>query len=766
MISLLAPCLVLVACCATQSPQTKPTEADVLAAESLLHSALSVANTPKAQARAGRLVALVKFADELDPGNARAARLLAGIHETQGKLAEAAAGLADYLRAFPTDHAAGLEWLQLEVSAQQNADARLELLSRTAARADLPDALKAEAHALRAQTLLGQGLKAEAGEAYDQALQLDPHNVQALSGRYALLDKPTAADRAALQCSLLEANPRDLDVAADLAGTLNALGLAREAVAIYEYCWRLSRQTDQPPSRVFAVGYLNALLDAGSNTEAIRKINEDPAFARFRGGPDVQSLLVEAYRRAGQADKAQEVVEAMEQSYHRKEVGSTASRQFSQELAWFYLTTRNKPAEALAYARQAERLDAADPITQRLLGIAELKNNLSAQGEARLIKLMDRDAYAAAYLAEHYLSANRMADAVKALHAGSALLQGGPAFRLIQGLTPADVKIPPPPGQAAARERAEQLRAESLPMGLAPEKFLRITLKPVSERLALGEPVLLDAVLENISRRPVPLGGWGLMNATLSLRVTTREDPNRVFTELPVATWPAPRALAPGQSVTRRVRIDTGVLGEHLSARPLSARELTVSAMADPVQRERGFVSAVATLQPRPASLRIAPLVPHQPDATPEQTAAAYRRSLGIVRYFVQRGDLPQRMMAARQVGSLLRMARLAERGQGEIPAPYKALVEKPVYLAMLQEVLQDRSPCVRAEALTALQSVPTDAGIMNLVGAVLEDRSSLVRFRAAEMVGTSEATGARTVLDYLAQDRDPMVRAMVAAFR
>ncbi|HAU39134.1 MAG TPA: hypothetical protein DCX07_15645, partial [Phycisphaerales bacterium] len=101
---------------------------------------------------------------------------------------------------------------------------------------------------------------------------------------------------------------------------------------------------------------------------------------------------------------------------------------------------------------------------------------------------------------------------------------------------------------------------------------------------------------------------------------------------------------------------------------------------------------------------------------------------------------------------------------QIEVPAPFARLVDKPVLLAMLKAALADRSPCVRAEALTALQDVSLDAGLLNLVATVVDDRSSLVRFRAAELLGATGSDDHKSVLDYLANDSDEMVRLIAKA--
>jgi HEAT repeat protein len=124
-------------------------------------------------------------------------------------------------------------------------------------------------------------------------------------------------------------------------------------------------------------------------------------------------------------------------------------------------------------------------------------------------------------------------------------------------------------------------------------------------------------------------------------------------------------------------------------------------------------------------------------------------------------------MLAARQVASLLAMVRHAELGQApELPKPLSAGLPKPVLLRIVVEILKDPSDVVRAEMLAAMGAVPLDDKIVVLFAPVIEDRSALVRFRVAELLGASGIKRQNTIVDYMAQDADEMVRLMASAFK
>lgn len=144
--------------------------------------------------------------------------------------------------------------------------------------------------------------------------------------------------------------------------------------------------------------------------------------------------------------------------------------------------------------------------------------------------------------------------------------------------------------------------------------------------------------------------------------------------------------------------------------------------------------------------------------------AGTYQKSLGYIVRDIKYGTLPQRLRAARQVGLLLSIARMPRRQRYGVPRSVSAVLDELVLVRMLQEVLKDSDPLVRAEMLAELNGVSVNDIILRELGPVIEDPDPLVRFRLAEMIGLSGSSGRQTVLTYLLQDSDEMVRQMVKA--
>jgi len=765
--AIIVPCAVICLCSASLSQITstaKPSEADVLAADSLRHSAVSVVYSPGAAARAARLVDLIQYAHSLAPAEPLTNRLLIDIYETQDKTAQAAAAADAYIASRPNDHTVGQRWLRLNLNTRQNADARIEFLKSVLARKTLPGALKSQAATAWAEILVRQGQEKQARDTYARALRLDAYNPAALNGQFSLIKEPKTSDRISLLLALLKCNPRDLDIAAKLAVQLDALGLHNESLTLFEYCTAISKLFGDAPSHGFIVEHFNAMLDAGKAREAIEK-NQQVA-QRYSMSVDLQVLMIEAYRAVGDSDKANAIVQKLLDAYKRKEAAVKTSSAAASEFAWFYLVTLDQPAQAMKFAREAEKGNPDNAFVQRILGIAELKNNQAAAGVTRLNKLVKDDIYAAAYLAEHYFAAKDPAAAKRTLLAGAGISRSGPAWRQLAKLAAENkITVPPAPGSEKLKKDFEAFNKTCLAMGRSPEKFLSVTLRPTAEQFAPGEPIEVQAVLTNTGKVPIPLGEWGLFQPTLSLKVTIPGKKELTFTDVPLLVWAAPRTLAGGESITRKIRLDVGALATYLTHRPLEKLTLTVTGMLDPLRKGEKLFSSLPSVKLKAATIRRQDLVKAF-GATPDDPAKAYQRAMGILVYYIKRGKLANRMRTARQIASILSTARDAELGKTKLPDAYTRQVKKPVLLALLKAALANPAPAVRAEVISALEHTRLDSNILWLVRQSADDPAALVRFRLAELLGTSDIRGRQEILEALAKDKDERVRRMASLFQ
>lgn len=751
-----------------------------LAIESLLQSAQNLYHMPAAPARAGRLVALANKVAELAPDDPRALRLLSDVWQSQDKLTEAAQAARKQLQANPTDHAAGVRWIRLELAQRNRAVERSEFLKGVVDTPTLPEPLRAVAAAELATLLIGQGAQTDAKAVLDQALELDPLNYAALVNRLDLMDSPTAADRAKTLIQLLRGNPRAWWIAQELAAALGDVGLHREAVGYLMHAWRLAEGkaslAEQAPVK-FAADYASALLDADMPDEVVRLFG--PQLERLADDDQGQflSLMVEAYRAAGQTQEAQQLAQRTERLYknqlEQRELaaeikGENAANEvnaaLASSLAWFYLLTGDQSDQALAYARKASDLGAAGEAQSLLLAASQV-----AAGETLALANLEGMAkdypLAAAVLAEHYFAAGDEAAARKAMLAGFKHPRRHLAYRKLMRLANAhNYDIPPAAEAPGVRNALAGLDRSVVQMGIDPGQFIEVTLRAPQMELELGAPVEVEAVFTNASDVPVPLGAWGLLDNMVGLKVRIDQTDRLTFSALPVAVLPAPRMLASGQSITARVRLDVGGFAAHLAHHPLPQLSLHVMGTIAPRETREGVVSSLPEL-PAPEVTIVRKGLLGDWRGTGQADADRYNRGLADVEQFLQRGTPAERMRAARVVAGLLGWIRETESGDSRVPPELSRVVSKPQLLGLMAQAQKNPLPVVRAELAAALNYANLGPSMLNQLGAMIDDPSALVRFRMAELIGASGTKGNTRMINVYARDADPMVRLMAQAF-
>jgi tetratricopeptide (TPR) repeat protein len=737
----------------------------VSASNSLLRSAMGLLATPGTRGGSGRLVALCAMAERLDPHNADLNLLLSNvIYQDAERPAEAAAAASRYLARFPSDHLQGLRWLGWNLDVRQTAVDRLAWLQDQARREDLPAPLRAEAAWRVGEILDGQARPIEARDAWKLAERLDPDGI-ADTGDPSDPTGSGASGRVRRLLGALRATGGGAIPAEALAETIQALGLYQQAIRFHEHVWALElRGPTRDVSHATALALFNAMLDAGETLDAIRRF--EPLLPRFASSVDFRSLLAEAYARNGQAEEAANQIDAIEALYDPIHGTNPSGGGLARQLATFHLLTRPDPSAALRHARLAFKESAGSPTDQRLLGAAEMASGdarLVEQGRRRLKPLLGNDIYASVYLAEHLFAAGQNDTARDALQAGLALGREGPAARRLLALAIRyGVPVPEPP--ASVVQLLTDFDDRWLSMAIEPAKFLSVTAEPVQAIVKPGQSVEVDVVLRNVGPLPVPIGELGRLQPSVAFVVELSGGLSERFADLPMATWPAPRYLRTGQEVRRRVRLDIGPLGQALARQPLEQIGIRAIAHAAPVRTSDGIAGSVPDLGPGITEIIRTDLLGTFNRDDPDQWPNQYNKVLGWLVADLQQGDLSRRLRATRQIGSLLALARLTERGMARPPRVLYHAIEKPVLLAMLREALSDPSDVVRAEMVAALLDVPLDQRIVEQVSQVFSDPSPLVRLRVAELLGAHHPPGAEPVLQTLSRDSYDLVRWMATS--
>ena len=760
---------------------------DVLAAESLLYGARSLVYSNRQPGQAARLTALANMSWRLNSDDPEAMLLMVDLYQSQQKDKLTAQTLQRLLTSYPNSHVLGLRWLQAGMKCLESAAARTTLLQGVIDDKNAPDPLRAEASYRLASIAYGQGQKSEGMAAIYAALQMDPWHASSLEEKYRGLTSPTPADRATMLLGLLRGNPRNVDAAWEMGSLAGAMGMYDQSVGFYSYGVMLTevKGADDPrKAQQLCAGYYNALLDKLQTTrdvESVKKLADivEQASKAYPLNMDLQSLLVETCQASGQKERAAKVIEAMKANYDNQlKKSPTLTSDFAGELAWFYILMQPDAALALKYAQAAAEIKDKSPTINRILGIAELMSDndeLRMLGERRLKRVLQMESFASVFLAEYYDGKGDVENRDYAVQTCSLVSRSGPAFRRLQELIykvdqrdKKTIKLPDIRGIKEFTAAMDGFDTRCLQAMANADKFVSVTIKPIRDKVLPGEPIELEAVLTNIGSVPLSLGDAGLFNPVMELVVQASSDPKQPFYNVPMVTWQAPRYMATGQTVRTRFRLDIGPLADHINARPLEDITIVVHGLVNAEIRDQRYVSAVPSLKVEPATvtrLNLLTMADKFDASSASSWPAAYKQVLGtIAQRHILRGELPERILAAGQVGCLYSTARNAELNAVKLPSQVASEVSKPVIQAMLQALMKDKSPAVRAQAVASVPNIVLDQTTINLISMLMDDPSPVVRLRVLDKLGGIELKGQTRLIMKYGADSDEIIKTLAAA--
>lgn len=749
----------------TSQPVAPPLSPEQVGAFALRHSALNLihapANTP---ARAGRLVLLTRLAVELDPTDPDGLAILTDIYEIQGDYKAAEQLVTRRLKDNPDDYVLSLSYLRLRLAQLQTASDKLAFLQKFAADKNRDVYIRAQASAQAAEIYLGQGDNAKALAAFQDARRLDGLLPSAIKGVLGLTRNLSQAQRLALLLALVRADAADPEALWQAALLLNNVGQFQEAVSFYDAAYQLMQARGESPDEAFLVQYFNGLLDARQSRKAIEIFV--PLLNKHKDSMEIKSLLREAFVTVGDDPKAANLAENIEQQLRNMEIPEEDPAATYRTMAWQYTINDLRPYTALACARTAAKGLPSNGALELVLGAAELRGGQEKAGLTRLKKLQKKDPYAAVFLAEHYYRANDPAAGKAALLDAAAQTRRGRAFRRATELaTRQHVKLPEPGGTEDMRKQLKNFTSDTLAMGVTPQRFVRTYLRPAAPTAMPGEHIMLGALLSNESPYAIPLGPSGLLNANISLRAVPRRGQREEFDDLPMIDFKAPRYLAVEQNLQRWTLADVGNLDEYLMRRPLETIQLTFYGIVDPMQKGQVLVPSLPGLETDGVDVFRLDLL-GQFDREKVSWPKRYQYSLGYLVKLMRADRIEARMVAARATASLLTFVGDLQVGRATVPPKLTGQVKQPVLLTLLREVLKDKSPYVRAEAVSSLIYCRVDNNILRILSAVQNDPSPLVRLRMAELVGVTQPAGYKKLIQQYQNDEDETVHAMAKLFK
>lgn len=770
----IAMCLLVVsAACGQNAGDPVSPHADSLAAGGLHHSVMLLRHaSERPVARAARLVGLAEFARRLAPDDPDINNTIAYIFLVRKKDQQVAMAVKKSFSARPLDHALGLQWMSSEMKRLQDAQTRSTFLGALMTDTARTPELRAAAAVNLADILIGQGHRKDASTAFDTAVKLDPNLPAALAGKLMLAEKASPIDQARVWTAELAVNPHSVQQAAQLGEILDAAGLAEQAARFYDYAWRVNR-TRGLGARVsldFAVRHCNALLNAGRHKQAVEIFG--PLSRRFSESVLLRVMLIEACNHTSQPQRAKMYAGEIEAIFAPQITAGQPDASAAAELAWLNLITGSDIPLALEYAKRAATLRPDAPESTRALAVAQILSkdaSIVDSGRVSLKKIVDKDVFAAAFLAEHYYRVRRPEDGKKLVLSGLSLSRSGQAARRLLALAKEHkIAVPPADGAKELKAIAESIPESLLQLGLAPEKFF--DLKVIApKKIDARSGIVVRVELSNKYDRRISAGLGGMIPATVRIDVTAEGRRTGKFIDVARLLLPVGRYIAGGKKISVTGRIDVGKLHDFLVAHPLDDLKLTISPkLVNPGDKTPGELTppTKAIAAAAPAVITRTSILGEFNRDRPTTWRSTYKHCLSLIVGDMKVKDLKVRIRAAHQIASLLVLSDGIKSGNLRPPKELAGQINREVLVLMTTEMLKNPSDVVRAEMLAALGDVKLDGKIIRGFGGIIKDRSPLVRFRLVELLGASGLAGQKPILNHFAKDKYDLVANLAKAMQ
>lgn len=593
------------------------------------------------------VTALLEGATRLSPDDPRYARFLIEAATRSGDTELAIKALQSYRKTEDgkTDEFAQLQLIDLYLGRMQSADQKLEYLNAIidSKSPDIRPAVRSQCAVRCAGILADKMQNDQAWQMLEKAVELNPLNLDALRARFSVLQqagKPEDVLTCLLRMEL--SSPAQPAIGIGIARQLASAGMVQRALEWYTQSMFLhSRLGQVPPNDVRAdyaceVFINNGPGDAASATKIVDQLLEtDPydlnawfirlILAKHAGDkPAMEPLLRRAMiamtnrlatlrNAAGDTAATTRPVDTTDPVTFpdpEKEVQFVMAsgrqdlvdqfRVLAAAVAWYRLYFEEKPPLAMPWIKALTAIAGeSDEAATRLHGWAFLLSGNKEEAKKKLEPIADRDSLAAlGYILLLDEDPATKEDAKKraqqALNQFPAGLEGA---MLTQGLSKFGVKVQPGPVAAAFEPIMNDFPKDWTRVLDQPQTFYSLRLDPVRVGVPVGDPILVQVTLKNISRFPLTMGKEGVIHNDLWLDAQLRGVQMRQFPAEAYALLAGPLVLLPNDVVKQVIRLDQTQLGGFLDSFPTGAFQLTAYVMTNPVSIDGGVARGPAGQQ-------------------------------------------------------------------------------------------------------------------------------------------------------------------------
>lgn len=706
------------------------------------------------------VLALLEAATEVAPQFPESYYWLYDLYHRLGRTETARHALSRYVQLAPQDDGARLFRFEMEMQARQTAEARAEFVRSELAGGDPSPIYESRLRGWLGRHDYENRRMEEAGHEVEQALRLNPANLEARETAYELYGETEAPlQRVEMALQLIAMSPSQVNLVWDLAELLDRLSLHRPAQEWYTRAMDLHRRSESGPIpadlwQKLALSYMasESFAEAKKAADEALKAQPDMHAARLLRASASEAL---GDTRSAEADR-QHVQKAYEARYEA--VLAEGRSDEAVDMAWFYAYHAPDKDKALKLAEVATAGRSPPALARLAKGYALSANGRVDEALKVLKPLSETDPMAALERARLLIQRGDKGEALTILHKAADAQPSGIAYRLIRDLLKKQgEEAPPTPLRPRIVAALERFPRDVFDYYRRTGDFLKFTLSAEDNPAPPTGPINLVLRLENAGPFPITFGE-GFMSRPL-VAVTaelTGPETRRFESYLQVMMSERP-VLMPGASMEKRVAVDVGPVREALLATATESRTLTVSAMFDPVYREDRLVAGLGSVTAGPIRIGCRGI-----DTSLDAVGALLDRAAN--------GDVSERIIAANQMGALLAAAEAGRVGPGPLPvdglrsrlarllgdgdwhvrahalvAAGWSPVEKTTTLPAAAKRVGDRNPAVRVLAVRLFAEQQRDEFAKALSHISLADPSQAVRTMARSYLSPESTVQART---------------------
>ncbi|HVX86583.1 MAG TPA: hypothetical protein VH253_17510 [Phycisphaerae bacterium] len=759
------------------------TAAARMLADQLVDEAFGYTRDPKAPEAQSSLRAslLLEFASRLDPSDARILKLLVEASQVAGRGDVQRSALRALIKADPGDMVAQVEYLDFLAGATQALDERARVYQSALDTQSLDPTVRSEMAVRLARIAEERGDQAGARALLGQAMKLNDVNVRALREWVRMTEKKPD-ERVEALSALLTADPYEPDGWMALARLLESAGVhGRAADALSTAIEQSQKDGGQPPADLFQELAVELAIsarraEAAPIIDALAKLRDAPLSALVAArlianeyvavpgsltgaNPPASAPATQPATAASQPRRAIGFIDVppaparvpgqldYTMILRRKLLDDMQSKtpEALAQAAWVELSVMPEPSRDVEswlndYATAVGKDAATDKTLARLRGWLLLRTGKAAAAQAALAPLADADPLAQLGLARALIELHQSAEAARQLQdLWRQYPQGIFALQIAQAARSAQIPLADtvlatryagvvgdiPPDFWAAQRQPRDIELLS-PADLDP-------------RYNLGQPILLDLTITNVSNHPLPVGPDGAIKTSIGvvgvagigmagmgggkpLGLYALENLQRVY------------RLAPRGQIKASIRLDQGRLGTLFTSQPMNSFNLTFSLITaprgNPEKPEYGLGGQVVTVQP-PGVLHVG--IPLTPETANAELDTVFRA--------ITNGT-PEQQLNAIAVASAL-LATLPPPGND--PAAKVEVVRKMLCNALLPP-LRSPSAVTRAWTLRYLPATGLTSDLASAVQSLNDDPDPIVRAAWAtnEVVLGESAPGQR----------------------